>query len=45
MYPAVQLLIDGAWGPSASGKTLNVVNPATLYWRVSANRLVALASK
>ena len=29
MYPAVQLFIDGAWGPSASGKTLNVVNPAT----------------
>jgi len=29
MYPAVQLLIDGAWGPSQSGKTLNVLNPAT----------------
>jgi succinate-semialdehyde dehydrogenase/glutarate-semialdehyde dehydrogenase len=29
MYPAVQLLIDGAWGPSAAGKTLSVVNPAT----------------
>jgi succinate-semialdehyde dehydrogenase/glutarate-semialdehyde dehydrogenase len=29
MYPAVQLLIDGAWAPSAAGKTLDVVNPAT----------------
>ncbi len=29
MYPAVQLLIDGAWGPSASGETLPVLNPAT----------------
>ncbi len=29
MYPAVQLLIDGAWGPSAAGKTLDIVNPAT----------------
>jgi succinate-semialdehyde dehydrogenase/glutarate-semialdehyde dehydrogenase len=29
MYPAVQLLIDGSWGPAQSGKTLDVVNPAT----------------
>jgi succinate-semialdehyde dehydrogenase/glutarate-semialdehyde dehydrogenase len=29
MYPAVQLLIDGKWAPSAAGKTLDVVNPAT----------------
>ena len=29
MYPAVQLLIDGDWRPSRSGKTLNVLNPAT----------------
>ena len=29
MYPAVQLLIDGNWGPSQSGKTLDVANPAT----------------
>ena len=29
MYPAVQLLIDGNWGPSQSGKTLDVLNPAT----------------
>ena len=29
MYPAVQLLIDGKWGPSRSGKTLDVLNPAT----------------
>ncbi len=29
MYPAVQLLIDGVWGPSEAGKTLSVVNPAT----------------
>ena len=29
MYPSVQLLIDGAWGPAQSGKTLNVPNPAT----------------
>ncbi|HVJ53000.1 MAG TPA: NAD-dependent succinate-semialdehyde dehydrogenase [Aliidongia sp.] len=29
MYPAVQLLIDGNWGPSRSGKTLDVLNPAT----------------
>jgi succinate-semialdehyde dehydrogenase/glutarate-semialdehyde dehydrogenase len=29
MYPAVQLLIDGAWGPSASGETLPILNPAT----------------
>ena len=28
-YPAVQLFIDGAWGPSAAGKTLDVLNPAT----------------
>ena len=29
MYPAVQLLIDGKTGPSRSGKTLDVLNPAT----------------
>ncbi len=29
MYPAVSLYIDGAWTPSASGKTLEVMNPAT----------------
>ncbi len=29
MYPTVQLLIDGNWGPSQSGKTLDVLNPAT----------------
>ena len=29
MYPAVQLLIDGDWRASRSGKTLNVLNPAT----------------
>ncbi|MGI3164086.1 NAD-dependent succinate-semialdehyde dehydrogenase [Pseudooceanicola sp. 200-1SW] len=28
-YPDTLLLIDGAWVPSASGKTLGVVNPAT----------------
>jgi succinate-semialdehyde dehydrogenase/glutarate-semialdehyde dehydrogenase len=29
MYPNTQLFIDGAWGPSAGGRTLPVVNPAT----------------
>src|ERR1700704_1291931 len=29
MYSDVQLLIDGAWGPAASGKTIPVLNPAT----------------
>ena len=29
MYPNVQLLIDGAWKPARSGKTINVLNPAT----------------
>ncbi len=29
MYPDTQLLIDGAWSNSASGKTIAVVNPAT----------------
>ena len=29
MYPSVQLLIDGAWGPSAAGKTIDIVNPST----------------
>jgi succinate-semialdehyde dehydrogenase/glutarate-semialdehyde dehydrogenase len=29
MYPEVHLFIDGVWGPSASGKTLEVMNPAT----------------
>ena len=29
MYPAVSLFIDGAWTPGATGKTLEVLNPAT----------------
>jgi len=29
MYSDVQLFIDGAWRPAASGKTLAVLNPAT----------------
>jgi succinate-semialdehyde dehydrogenase/glutarate-semialdehyde dehydrogenase len=29
MYPSTQLLIDGKWGPAASGKTIPVLNPAT----------------
>src|SRR3981081_3631907 len=29
MYSDVQLLIDGAWGPAASGKTIPGLNPAT----------------
>ena len=29
MYQDSQLLIDGAWGPAASGRTHPVVNPAT----------------
>jgi succinate-semialdehyde dehydrogenase/glutarate-semialdehyde dehydrogenase len=29
MYSDVQLFIDGAWQPAASGKTLAVLNPAT----------------
>ena len=29
MYPDVALFIDGAWTPSASGRTLDVHNPAT----------------
>ena len=29
MYSDTQLLIDGAWGPSDTGKTLPVLNPAT----------------
>ena len=29
MYSDVQLLIDGAWRPAASGKTIPVLNPAT----------------
>src|SRR5271167_2224415 len=29
MYPNVNLYIDGAWKPAASGKTLTVLNPAT----------------
>ena len=29
MYPNVSLLIDGAWTPAASGRTLTVLNPAT----------------
>lgn len=28
-YPNVQLMIDNAWAPAASGKTLPVLNPAT----------------
>ena len=28
-YPDVQLMIDNAWGPAASGRTLPVLNPAT----------------
>ena len=28
-YSDVQLFIDGAWRPAASGKTLTVLNPAT----------------
>ena len=29
MYNDVSLLIDGAWGPSAAGRWLEVLNPAT----------------
>ena len=29
MYSDVSLFIDGAWGPSAAGKVLTVINPAT----------------
>ena len=29
MYSDVQLFIDGAWRPAASGKTISVLNPAT----------------
>lgn len=29
MYPNVQLLIDGTWGPAEGGRTIDVVNPAT----------------
>jgi succinate-semialdehyde dehydrogenase / glutarate-semialdehyde dehydrogenase len=29
MYSDIQLLIDGAWRPAVSGKTLAVLNPAT----------------
>ena len=29
MYPDIQLYIDGAWTPAASGRTHPVVNPAT----------------
>ncbi len=28
-YPNTQLFIDGVWGPSAAGRTIPVVNPAT----------------
>jgi succinate-semialdehyde dehydrogenase/glutarate-semialdehyde dehydrogenase len=28
-YPNVSLFIDGAWSPSAAGRTLDVLNPAT----------------
>ncbi len=29
MYPNTSLFIDGAWSPAVSGKTLEVLNPAT----------------
>src|SRR5687768_14667782 len=29
MYPNTSLFIDGAWGASASGRTIPVLNPAT----------------
>src|ERR1700760_4366779 len=29
MYSDVSLFIDGAWGPAAAGRTIDVVNPAT----------------
>jgi succinate-semialdehyde dehydrogenase / glutarate-semialdehyde dehydrogenase len=29
MYQNVQLLIDGAWGPAADGRSIDVLNPAT----------------
>ena len=29
MYSNVSLFIDGTWGPAASGRTIDVVNPAT----------------
>jgi succinate-semialdehyde dehydrogenase/glutarate-semialdehyde dehydrogenase len=29
MYSNVSLFIDGAWGPAAAGRTIDVVNPAT----------------
>jgi succinate-semialdehyde dehydrogenase/glutarate-semialdehyde dehydrogenase len=29
MYPNTQLFINGVWGPSAAGRTIPVVNPAT----------------
>ena len=29
MYPNIELLIDGAWRPAASGRTMDVINPAT----------------
>ena len=29
MYPNTQLLIDGKWGPAASGRSIAVLNPAT----------------
>jgi len=29
MYPSVQLHIDGQWTGAASGRTLEVLNPAT----------------
>ena len=28
-YSDVQLFIDGTWRPAVSGKTLDVINPAT----------------
>ena len=29
MYPNTNLYTDGAWKPAVSGKTLEVLNPAT----------------
>ncbi|MBN8909993.1 MAG: aldehyde dehydrogenase family protein, partial [Rhodospirillales bacterium] len=29
MYPNTSLFIDGNWHPSASGRTIPVLNPAT----------------
>jgi succinate-semialdehyde dehydrogenase/glutarate-semialdehyde dehydrogenase len=29
VYPTVQLFINGQWVPSASGRTIPVINPAS----------------